>query len=976
MANATQYKDLQDFLSKHAVQKGDNKPITNTRIGEKALNIYGGSYHISDEEYPTFLRMYYDEIVAGKKKEYLTEKQRDKDGPILSDIDLRYAYEVDERQYTIDHVEDFVDIYLDEIKQVFQLDDDTAFPVYIYQKPTVNRIKEKNITKDGIHMIIGLQADHIVQQILRQRVMKRVSEAWAQLPITNTWEDIFDKGISAGTTNWQLYGSRKPNNDKYQLTHVYNIGFDTADGECTRKEVSLSSFDMKKNMHLMSVRYAGHLSLFMKNSFMAEYEDFKNKLGGGGAGDGGRGVGRLGGRIGGASAAFDVGAYDINVIRKIKNQEELDELLNAFLDGLSSAEHELRDAYEYAMILPPEYYDQGSYSKWSRLCWALRNTSNKLLIVFAKVSSKASNFHYLTNMSEVCDRWLNTDLKISHGLTKRSLINWAKTDAKKEDYEKVKMSSIDTFIEETIKQSAVAKKGGGRSSGCGDFDLANVLYHHNKDLYVCASVKSNIWYEFKKHRWQELDSGTSLRKKISTEMRDMYQSKSFETLQRITALGGNPLDEVDEATEQEQKKESDLFKNRANAITDIMKRLVQTNDKKNIMTEAKELFYDGTFLQKMDINPYLICFKNGVFDFKEKVFRNGHPEDNISMCTNIDYIKVDPSVHQSIIDEINDFMNKLFPIPELCQYMWDHLASCMVGTCLNQTFNIYIGVGQNGKSVLINLMEKVLGDYKGDVPLSLVTEKRGKVGGLAPEIVQLKGKRFAVMQEPSKGDKINEGMMKQLTSGKDPIQGRAPYMPMTISFMPQFNLVVTANVFMKIESNDHGTWRRIRAVPFLSLFTENPKNDDPEKPYQFPIDKNIDEKFDSWKEVFASMLIDRVCKTGGIVTDCAVVMEKSAEYRKSQDFISEFIQEFIVRDKQGVVKKTELNNEFSLWYTNNYGGKAAPPKDLHDQMCKEFGRQKNGVWYGVKIVYSRKQEQNIVDDETTVDDDDIDDGDL
>ena len=94
--------------------------------------------------------------------------------------------------------------------------------------------------------------------------------------------------------------------------------------------------------------------------------------------------------------------------------------------------------------------------------------------------------------------------------------------------------------------------------------------------------------------------------------------------------------------------------------------------------------------------------------------------------------------------------------------------------------------------------------------------------GLTPEIVELKGIRYAVMQEPSKGDKINEGIMKQLTSGKDPIQGRAPYMPMTISFIPQFNLVVTANVFMKIESNDHGTWRRIRPVPFMSLFTENP----------------------------------------------------------------------------------------------------------------------------------------------------------
>ena len=43
-------------------------------------------------------------------------------------------------------------------------------------------------------------------------------------------------------------------------------------------------------------------------------------------------------------------------------------------------------------------------------------------------------------------------------------------------------------------------------------------------------------------------------------------------------------------------------------------------------------------------------------------------------------------------------MEQLFPIDELRRYMWDHLASCLVGTTENQTFNIYTGNGRNGKS--------------------------------------------------------------------------------------------------------------------------------------------------------------------------------------------------------------------------------------------------------------------------------------
>ena len=134
-------------------------------------------------------------------------------------------------------------------------------------------------------------------------------------------------------------------------------------------------------------------------------------------------------------------------------------------------------------------------------------------------------------------------------------------------------------------------------------------------------------------------------------------------------------------------------------------------------------------------------------------------------------------------------------------------------------------------------------------------------------------------------------------------------------------MVVACNNLMGIKSNDHGTWRRIRTVPFKSLFTEKPVSGDKDKPYQFKIDKYIDEKFDRWKEVMASMLVDIVYKTDGVVEDCSIVLEKSNEYRESQDYISEFIKDRVIKDSEGRIKKTELNNDFSIWYASNYGGR-------------------------------------------------------
>lgn len=303
----------------------------------------------------------------------------------------------------------------------------------------------------------------------------------------------------------------------------------------------------------------------------------------------------------------------------------------------------------------------------------------------------------------------------------------------------------------------------------------------------------------------------------------------------------------------------------------------------------------------------------------------------------------------------------MFPNKELYSYMWEHLASTLIGTSANQTFNMYVGNGSNGKSLLVELMKLVLGDYKGDVPLSLITEKRTKIGGLSPELVQLRGVRYAVMQEPSVGDRINEGVMKQLT-GSDPLQARAPYMLETISFVPQFKLVVCMNTFMEIKSLDNGTWRRIRVVDFESWFHDDPVDTDPTKPYQFKIDKHLKEKFDTWKEVFASMLVERAFDTNGVVNDCEKVLASSNSYKEKEDHVAQFINDKIIQDPTKRLQKTELNSEFNVWYQSIYGRKGPNMKDVHSYMDKRFGKfdTKQKAWVGIGIVYDREENLNDI----------------
>ena len=75
------------------------------------------------------------------------------------------------------------------------------------------------------------------------------------------------------------------------------------------------------------------------------------------------------------------------------------------------------------------------------------------------------------------------------------------------------------------------------------------------------------------------------------------------------------------------------------------------------------------------------------------------------------------------------------------------------------------------------------------------------------------------MQEPWKGEKINEGIMKEITGG-DPLQCRALFKE-SITFIPQFTLVVCTNHLFDINTDDDGTWRRIRVCDYVSKFVSS-----------------------------------------------------------------------------------------------------------------------------------------------------------
>ena len=905
----------------------ENEKSTHTRIGDKDLQIYGGAYTLKDNlDEENFLKKYFEHVFINGNQEYLTEKQL-VEGPILIDLDLHYDTSIMERQHTEDHIIDLIILYADKISELIKIDNETAIEVFVMEKNHVNCLNNK--TKDGIHLLFGITMHKALQVVLRNKILAEIKDLWDDLPIINTWDDVLDIGITKGMVNWQLYGSRKPGNEAYLIKYHYTL--ENSDS-WSLTDNDISHFDTKKMLPKLSARYKNYKKYEIKDEIIEEFNKEKDLL-----------------EKKSVKKVKLLKNKQIKLTRTnyedIKNEEILDSMLDELFNTevLNANNYRLKETHDYTMALPKEFYGPGSYLKWIRVGWALASTSENMFLTWVKFSCRDVGRNSLQNshkkfdwrnVKEMYEMWNSFDFgkgKVDGNdiLTYRSIMYWCKNNAP-DKYYQIRKNSIDFYIEESIKLPHAT-----------EFDLAIVLFNMFKDQFVCVSIKNNCWYEFQGHRWFEIDSGNTLRLLISKSMYQRYFDAVKQETDKLTIM-----EQTDPKYEETRVK--------IGKFIDISMYLKKTTWKSNIMKEAKELFYDKDFITKLDDNPYLLCFNNCVVDFKNKIRRKGLPDDYISKCTNIDYNTLDSN--NPLIGEINDFINSLFPDLTLRKYMWEHLASCLVGTNENQTFNIYTGSGRNGKSKLVDLMSKALGEYKGTVPITLITQKRNSIGSTSSEIVQLMGTRYAVMQEPSKGDTINEGIMKEITGG-DPIQGRALFKD-TVTFVPQFKLVVCTNTLFDIKSTDDGTWRRIRVCDFLSKFLEKPYEDEDKfpidlHPYQYKIDKNIDNKFNDWAPVFMGMLVEKAFETQGNVNDCPIVMQASDKYREDKDYLAQFVKDKIRKKDGGKLKKTELGEDFKIWWNMSQGGNKnniPKPKELHEFISGRFGPFRNGCWKNVELI--------------------------
>lgn len=915
--------DVYTFLENYRVNKSEKldkiskncETYTHTLIGSGGRNGPSGSFLVPPNKRSILydlLANYIDKNIGCNdyKPISLTEKPNEV-SPFRIDIDLKYDSKYTNRQYSFEDILNITKIHNLKIKKLFDVDDDMMIS-YIAERDSPYLSSKKDYYKDGIHIMYpNLKINKEQHSVLRKLVLPELNKSLNQLlsKLSLDINEVVDEHII--TNGWLLYGCAKPGLQPYKITKIL-----TADGKDISNNLSLSTRDL---IETLIVNYPNDIEPVRNNQEASDIFLINN--------------------IGGSSKSKKTNNETEPSVRSKKNH-----------NIISKNNINLNEVRQLVDLLSSERADDET--DWMKVGWCLRNISSDLLDAWITFSKKSSKFD-----ERVCNhRWITMNIRDHNSLNIGSLHYWAQCDDP-DGYKNLNIGKIEKLI-------LIA------SSSCSSQDVALIIKEMYLDRIVTteglSKKKEKFWYkyEYERHRWFAIDGPTEIKKIIGGEL--------LVKCREIKARINMKANETDNDEDRNQTDKDD------NNINKLMNKLKDSGFKNKICDECVWLFHDSTFLSKLDTTTHLIGCENGIFnlnvDPKEPEkgqfgLRDGSPSDYVSMSTGVNYQTGDEDGpyddNHPKIKIVNTFFEQIQVDPEVRHYLQLLIGSAIAGRNLSEHFNIFEGVGSNGKSKLIEFLEMTLGPYISSISSSYFTQKKTSSSAASPEVAKVAMARLVTTQETEEDDKFNISTVKSW-AGNDKIVFR-PIFEASREVQPMFTTFMAVNHMPKLPPDDLAIWRRIIVIKFLSRFVDDP---DPSNPYEHKKDPFLFNKLQKCREAFLYLIIKwyKECMEDyyryGCFRDIAKVKEATDAYRNENDQYAEFMEQRIMNQEGASLKLDDIFNEIKEWWNMSYSGNKPPDKKMvRTMLSKRWGEPvkmvgKPPYWIGKSLRSSYSEVSN------------------
>jgi putative DNA primase/helicase len=275
---------------------------------------------------------------------------------------------------------------------------------------------------------------------------------------------------------------------------------------------------------------------------------------------------------------------------------------------------------------------------------------------------------------------------------------------------------------------------------------------------------------------------------------------------------------------------------------------------------------------RLDADPWLLNVENGTLDLRTGKLLP-HSRDNL--ITKLAPVSFDPDAKCPLW---RDFLERVMAQNEnLTGYLRVLAGVCLTGDVRDQVLFIFYGQGANGKSVFLDTLLSLLGDYALTTPSELLTTRNGR-DEHPTEVASLYGKRLAVAYETESGRTMRVQLVKQLT-GNTRLSARFMRQDY-FQFDRTHKLILATNNRPSIRESSLAVWRRIRLVPWT--VTIPPKEQD----------QTLTTKLRAeWPGILSWALLGCLDWQEVGLESPPEVDSATSDYREEQDRIGEFIRE-------------------------------------------------------------------------------------
>lgn len=489
----------------------------------------------------------------------------------------------------------------------------------------------------------------------------------------------------------------------------------------------------------------------------------------------------------------------------------------------------------------------------------------------------------------------------------------------------------------------------------GHSDIATMIYRKHKDFFVCADTDKKVWYKYNGHGWNFANEEHDIYRLV-IDLAPLYMREFKKLVAEINEGMGDIESEEELGLYKAQMKVKNYH---AKKLSEIHTKLKSTNFIVNIVRLCRGFFYSDNFVEKLDSDTHLIRFTNGVLDLRAVEFRDGKPDDYLFKSTKYDFREVPDDDEGMIL--LKDHLSKVYVNERLRQYYLEYCANLLIGGNRSKILLILSGLGDNGKTVNIDLLKLIFGEYFITFPTTLLTGKRTQSSAATPDTANCKGARVAVIQEPDGRDRINTGMGKELT-GNDSIYVR-PLYKSPIEIKPMFKLMIMCNRLPKLTSDDNAIWNRIRVLNHESNFTKDmsivpDEEEDQRHKKVFAQDPEFCMKYPQMKQPFMWLLFQEFkrMQIEGKMLEPKEITEDTIKYRESIDTYIHYIHDNIAfsSDEEDFLTEDDIYEDFKAWMRESNPQEKTPGKlDVFDNIRLKWNnrlRYDKGErkWFGIR----------------------------